>query len=102
MIHYTCDLCQRSIEPRSELRYVVKMEVYAAVDESEADDLCEEEDHLEEIQDILQRIEDGEDDCLGDDVYKTMRFDLCAACRQKFLKNPLAREVPKQFDFSEN
>lgn len=102
MIHYTCDLCQRSIEPRSELRYVVKMEVYAAVEESECEDIFEEEDHLEEIQDILQRLEDSEDDRLGDDVYKTMRFDLCAGCRQKFLKNPLAREVPKQFDFSEN
>jgi len=102
MIHYTCDLCQRSIETRSELRYVVKMEVYAAVEETEPEDMFEEEDHLEEIQDILMRLEESEDEQIADDVYKTLRFDLCSACRARFLKNPLAREISKQFNFSEN
>ena len=36
MIHYSCDLCKRLIDPEDDLRYVVKIEVYAAVDPVEA------------------------------------------------------------------
>lgn len=42
MIHHSCDCCKRLIDPQHALRYVVRMEVYAAmesndVDEEEAD-----------------------------------------------------------------
>jgi hypothetical protein len=78
------------------------MEVYAALDSAADQDDAGDRDHLEEIQDILQRVEDDEDDRVGNDVYQQMRFDLCPECRVRFLKNPLAREVAKQFDFSPN
>jgi hypothetical protein len=101
MIHYTCDCCKRIIDSSDDVRYVVKMEVYASMDSSaESDD--DEHDHLEEIQQILERLEDAEDDVLGQDVYQSLRFDLCPECRRKFLKNPLGREPIKQFDFSQN
>jgi hypothetical protein len=100
MIHYSCDLCKREIEPEHDLRYVVKMEIFAAIDPAPAE-TEDDRDNLLEIQDILQRMEDSEDEQIGDDVYQTLRFDLCPECRKKFLKNPLAREV-KQFDFSQN
>ena len=32
MIHYTCDRCKRTINPENELRYVVRLEVYASLD----------------------------------------------------------------------
>ena len=32
MIHYSCDCCKRIIDLQEELRYVVRMEVYAAMD----------------------------------------------------------------------
>ena len=32
MIRYSCDLCKRDLDPEDDLRYVVKMEVYAAFD----------------------------------------------------------------------
>jgi hypothetical protein len=48
-------------------------------------------------------MEDAEDERIGDDVYQQLRFDLCPECRRKFLKNPLAREMPaKAFGFSSN
>jgi hypothetical protein len=103
MIHYSCDLCKRDFDPDDDLRYVVKIEVYAAYDSnsSAADD--EDHDHLQEIQDILENMEDAEDERIGDDVYQQLRFDLCPECRRKFLKNPLAREKPaKAFGFSSN
>jgi len=101
MIHFTCDCCKQPIDPENELRYVVKLEVYASMDLTD-EDPDDDRDHLEEIQDILERIEDTEDERLGDDVYQHMRFDLCTHCRKKFLRNPLAAAQPQQFAFSKN
>jgi hypothetical protein len=102
MIHFCCDVCQRTIDSENELRYVVRMEVYAALDSAADHEDASDRDHLEEIQDILQRVEDEENDRIGSDVYQQLRFDLCPECRVRFLKNPLAREAIKQFDFSPN
>jgi hypothetical protein len=100
MIKYCCDLCKREIDPEDELRYVVKMEVYAALDPLALEE--DDRDHLQEIQDVLERAEDLESDQIGDDVYQQLRFDLCPECRRKFLKNPLGRESTKVLNFSEN
>jgi hypothetical protein len=101
MIHYSCDLCKRPIVPEDDLRYVVKIEVYAAIDPVDADP-NDDRDHLQEMQDLLQRTADDDLDSLDDDVYQSLRFDLCPECRKKFLQNPLARQPKKQFDFSKN
>ena len=100
MIRYSCDLCKRELDPQDDLRYVVKMEVYAAFDPSTADE--DDRDHLEEIQDILERMEDSASDQIGDDVYQQLRFDLCPECRRRFVKSPLGREPAKAFGFSSN
>ena len=101
MIHYTCDQCKRPLDPQRDLRYIVKMEVFASLDLSD-DDPEDDHDHLQEIQDILERLEDADDDRIGDDVYHQMRFDLCAECRKKFVRSPLGSTISNQFDFSEN
>ncbi len=102
MIRYSCDLCKRELNPDADLRYVVKMEVYAALDPPMADEVDDDRDHLQEIQDILERLEDAENDQIGDDVYQQMRFDLCSDCRRKFVKSPLGQRFVKLFGFSEN
>jgi len=101
MLHYTCDCCKRPLDSENDLRYVVKMEVYASLDSSD-EGLDGDEDHLQEIQDILERMEDADDSRLGDDVYQQFRFDLCAGCRKKFIKNPLGAPSVSHFDFSKN
>ena len=101
MIHYSCDCCKRILDPE-DLRYVVKMEVYAAFDPGAMDEVEDDRDHLQEIQEILQRSEEANDPQIGNDVYEQLRFDLCPECRKKFVKNPLGREASKQFDFSKN
>jgi len=101
MIRYSCDLCKRDLDPAEDLRYVVKIEVYAAFDPvatEEEDD----RDHLQEIQDILERRDDSESEYVGDDVYQQLRFDLCPECRRRFIKSPLGREAVKAVGFSEN
>ncbi len=102
MIHYSCDLCKRELDPQDDLRYVVKMEIFAAFDPSSLDSEEQDRDHLEEIQDILERLEDSSSEEIGDDVYQQLRFDLCPECRKKFVKNPLGRETAKAFGFSSN
>jgi hypothetical protein len=99
MIQYSCDLCKRPLDPEDDLRYVVKLEVYAAFDRVEMDD---DADNLQEIHEILERMDETNSDQLGDDVYQQLRFDLCPECRKKFLRNPLGRKLIEQFDFSPN
>ncbi len=101
MIRYSCDLCKRDLDPEEDLRYVVKVEVYAAFEPAMADE-DDDRDHLQEIQDILERLQDAESDQVGDDVYQQMRFDLCPECRKKFGRNPLGRETVNVFGFSQN
>lgn len=102
MITYSCDLCKRPLDPEEDLRYVVKVEIYAAFDPVSFDEDEDDRDHLQEIQDILERLEDAESDEVGEDVYQQLRFDLCPECRRKFLKDPLGREPARVLDFSEN
>jgi hypothetical protein len=104
MIRYSCDWCKRELDSQDDLRYVVKIEIFAALDPAATDSDEDDRDHLEEIQDILERMEDSASDQIGDDVYQQLRFDLCPECRRKFIKNPLGRKsaVAKAFKFSTN
>ncbi len=102
MIRYSCDLCKRDLDPQHDLRYVVKMEVFAAMDTTADED--DDNDHLQEIQDIIERLDDSEDDHIGEEVCQQFRFDLCPECRSKFVKSPLGREnfAAKVAGFSKN
>lgn len=102
MIRYLCDLCRREMDPDEDLRYVVKMEIYAAFDPTVASEDSDDRDHLEEIQDIIEHLEQSDADNVGEDVYQQLRFDLCPECRRKFIKNPLGRETAKLLGFSKN
>ncbi len=101
MIHHTCDCCKRQIDPDDELRFVVRLEVYAAIDpqEDEADD---DRDHLREIQEVLERLDDPHESEVCDKVYHQRRFDLCNECRQRFVEDPLGRVTLQSLDFSNN
>ena len=102
MLRYSCDLCGRELDSQNDLRYVVRMEVYAAFDPLRTDESEDDQDHLQEVQDIIERMEDAECEQIGEDVYQQMRFDLCPECRKRFLKSPLGREAAKLCEFSEN
>ncbi len=101
MIHYTCDCCKQPIDSKRDLRYVVRIEVYAALDPTEAD-ADDDRDNLQELQDILEAHEGSEYSSLDDQVYHNDRFDLCSDCRTRFIKNPLGRAMSQQVGFSQN
>lgn len=102
MIHHSCDRCKRMIDTEDELRYVVKLEVIAAMEPAEVDEIEDDRDHLLEVQEILERLEAGEDENVGDEIYQKKHFDLCASCYRDFIKNPLGREQPVHLGFSQN
>jgi len=102
MIHYSCDMCKRPMDPENDLRYVVKLEVYAAFDPLSVDDAEDDRDCLQDLHDILERVDDAADETIGDDVYQQLRFDVCPECRQKLLKNPLGKKAAEKHDFSRN
>jgi hypothetical protein len=102
MLHYSCDLCKRPLDPEDELRYVVKLEVYAAFDPVLLDEPEKDCDHLDDLDEIIEQMEDLSSEHIADDVCQRLRFDLCPECRKRFLANPLGRKMAEQFNFSKN
>jgi hypothetical protein len=101
MIHYSCDRCKRAIEPDEELRYAVNIKIEVALDstEYEADD---DRDHLIELNEILERLDDSEREEISQSAYQRRRFDLCSDCHREYVKNPLSVDAAAKLGFSEN
>ena len=101
MIHYRCDMCKCELDPKHDVNYVVRMEVYPSPCETESA-IDNDRDHLEDIQEVLQRFDEFEADGIlpESDTYRKGRFDLCRACCERFLQEPLGRHNSQQFDFS--
>jgi hypothetical protein len=101
MIHFTCDCCKRRIDA-GEARYSVSIEVAAALDAPSDDEPEDDRDHLREVDEILEQLDDVVLEDAADDSPFERQFDLCAKCARRFLRNPLNREPSKQFNFSPN
>jgi len=101
MLHFSCDLCGKELQAETDQRYIVKMEVFAARDPRELTDDDLEHDSLDDLSEVLQQIEDGEESENLTPTFKQIRYDLCCDCHKKFLRDPLHKESFK-FDFSEN
>ena len=102
MLHFSCDICGKELLVEEDLRYVVKLEVYAAYDPLEITEEDLEEDHMEEISELIKQMDATGEQELEDQVYKSFRFDLCPDCHKKFLKDPLSREAARSIEFSKN
>jgi hypothetical protein len=102
MLHFTCDLCGKDVRPEEDQRYVVKIEAYAAHDPAEITEADLDEDHMEAVSQLLRDKDDDELDDEMVDPHKKFRYDLCADCHKKFLRDPLNREATQKFDFSKN
>ena len=88
MITHICDRCGRPIV-KGDLRYVARIEVFAAPDAGEitiADLLT---DQTREIDRLLAACENLSEDELMRDIHFQKQFDLCRACQRTFLERPL-------------
>lgn len=101
MIHYSCDCCKRPIDSRTDLRYVVKLEVQATMDLPELENIEDERDHLLEIEELLDELGETNLEYVDED-YQRRRYDLCAQCYQDYIKNPLGVEKFHRVGFSKN
>lgn len=90
-----CDRCGQPIEP-GQLRYIAKIQVFAAYDPLEItfEDLTR--DHRAQIQRILEHCAGLTEEELMRDVYVDFQFDLCRACQRAYIQDPLPAAAPDQ------
>ena len=88
MITRICDRCGQPLE-QGALRYVAKIQVFAAYDPLEItfEDLTR--DHSDEIKKVLEQCKDLTEDELIRDVFVDFQFDLCRACQRAYIADPL-------------
>jgi hypothetical protein len=102
MVHFTCDLCGKDLTTCGDPRYVVKIEAYPAFDPAEITEEDLEDDPMEAVSQLLQRDESLSSEALASPQHRGFRYDLCPACHDKFVKDPLGKESLRLFDFSKN
>ena len=100
MKYYSCDMCGARIET-SELRYVLKMNIFAAYDTMKLELSDLEKDYSDEIQNLIEKMKEMSPKELEEDVFKELKFDLCRKCQQKFLKSPLGNKAESSETSSE-
>ncbi len=85
----TCDMCEKVLLVDEDVRYVVRVEGFAAYDPMEvaSGDLAR--DLEAEMRALVERMRDIDPETLEARVYKAFRFDLCPACHAAYLKDPL-------------
>ena len=101
MVHFTCDLCGKELTACGDRRYVVKIEAYPAFDPAEITEEDLEDDPMEAVSQLLQRDESLSSEAIAPQ-HRGFRYDLCPACHDKFVKDPLGKEALRLFDFSKN
>lgn len=93
MIHYTCDRCKNEIDGRDETRYEVQIDIRPVIETQMLNGSSDDDsDHLLELHELLERLEEEDEDCqlLDDDMQQ--RYDLCPRCYAQFRKNPMGRD----------
>jgi hypothetical protein len=90
---HQCDRCGQAIE-KGALRYVAKIQVFAAYDPLEItfEDLTR--DHSQDIDALLKQCADMTAEELMRDVYVDFQFDLCRACQKAYVAGPLPAVSP--------
>lgn len=102
MVHFTCDLCGKDLTATGDPRYVVKIEAFPGFDPTEITEDDLDDDPMEAVAQILQRDETLSSSEASSTAPKGFRFDLCPACHEKYVRDPLGKESLRTFDFSKN
>ncbi len=102
MVHFTCDLCGKDLTASGDPRFVVKIEAFPGFDPTELTEDDLDDDPMEAVAEILQRDETLSSRDASEPLHKGFRFDLCPACHEKFVKDPLGKDALRTFDFSKN
>ena len=97
MVHgLYCDACGEALLVESNVRYVTKVELYAAYDPLEITEEDLEGANRSAWEALVQELEDADPDEMVSQIHMTLRFDLCPACRTRYLKDPLLSARPPE------
>ncbi len=101
MMHFTCDQCGKEMVPGEDERFVVKIEAFPAQDPAQLVEADLDDDHMEAVSELLSELEDGDELDLPEPS-QHFRYDLCADCHQRYVRDPLAKEHQHKLFFSKN
>ena len=90
MIRYQCDGCGVDLGRDGSNHYIVRIEAFAAAGKLEFTEQDLRRDHQAEITEVLAQLARSPPDEIEDQVYRSLRYDLCPACHHRFLAGPLA------------
>ncbi len=88
MMIRVCDRCGQPLD-NGTLRYIAKIQVYAAYDPLEITFEDLNRDYSEEIQQVVKQCEGVGEKQLMDSVYVDFEFDLCPGCQREYIKQPI-------------
>ncbi|NQT18805.1 MAG: hypothetical protein HQ592_03805 [Planctomycetes bacterium] len=99
MIKYVCDMCGKPLIDNEDVRYVVRIDVYAACESAE---YPEGYDDLDAVEDMLDAADDPDGPRPVDESFSSFRFDLCSICHRRYLEDPLSVRKERRLGFSDN
>jgi hypothetical protein len=89
-----CDGCGAALLADDDVRYVVRIEGFAAYDPLEITRADLDKDLDGELRAILAELEGKTAREAQDEVHQSFQFDLCPACWRRYLKDPLGGISP--------
>lgn len=84
-----CDGCGEPLLVDSNVRYVVKIEVYAAYDPLEITEEDLGADDLHAWERLIKDVEGADPEELKSEIHMTLRYDLCPVCRREYVRDAL-------------
>lgn len=81
---------------------MARIEVAAAFDPEELTEADLDADHLAEISETLDAMENTSEFEIAETGPKTMQYDLCSHCCRSFLASPLGKSRPVRANYSQN
>lgn len=84
-----CDACGATLLLDDDVRYVLRIEGFAAYDPMELTRGDLERDLESEMRKLLESLESLSAEEAQDQVYRSFRLDLCPGCWRSYLEDPL-------------
>ncbi|MGB2985992.1 MAG: hypothetical protein WBE26_08920 [Phycisphaerae bacterium] len=88
MIHYECDKCGVAMDANDPRRFIVRFEIYAAAGHIDLDAEAAAESGRA-FEDVVKDLAKADPDEIEDQTYRSLRFDVCDACRRELLERPM-------------
>ncbi|UUO07689.1 hypothetical protein M4951_05115 [Blastopirellula sp. J2-11] len=103
MSQYACHCCQQVFDKATDPCFIVRLtaflEIEPQLDEYDLHDT--DHDHLSAISDALEKIQSLDDPTLHEE-HLERNFQMCRDCYQRFMADPISRDVSASISFSAN